>query len=515
MKAFLKTGFLALAVASATAGCESDLLVNNPNQPTPDVLLSEEGIKRQATGIYRALDNGLTFPWLVSTFHDGMGDAIPSAVGNFGFVDMMNPEQIIFSDGTVQNPPAVRGGPPQREWIAQNNNRTTTTPAINYEWQTMYRVNNEANLILQFVDQATFGDNAEAKRQGYRAWAHFWKGYAYSRIGSIYERGIITDVYNQTNNQYRTTAEMIAEANRQFDLAIQNAAGINAIAADVVPALFTAIPNATSFVQAANTMKARNILVNTYRDEMTQAQWQQVEQFAAAGLRSNANTFQLRFNNTPPTFGDTGTILYRTGALGPVWSYVSQRIAQEYLPGDQRIQRTGQTNPNAGVVEAAPAYPIARGFNHITSVRGREPIFETAVGSSRLFLVSAEENLLMEAEAKLALGQPGAAAAAVNQVRALQGAGLPDLTAATITFEDIRRERRVALLARGLAFYDARRWRVILPQAQGGGRTGAHVWRGLNGPLDTNATIIYNFRPYWPVPAQETTFNPGPNQAPT
>lgn len=515
MKSFLKTGALA-ALTLVAGGCEGDLLVSNPNQPTPEVLLSEEGLRRQATGIYRALDNGLTFPWLISTYHDGMGDAIPSPVGNYGFVDMMNPERILFSDGTVQEPPAVRGGPPQQQWIAQNNNRTTTNPAISYEWQTMYRVNNEANLILQYVDQATFTGDVETKKQGYRAWAHFWKGFAYSRLGSIYEQGIINDTYNDTNNNYVTRQAMIDEAARQFDLAIADAAGIAAIAGEVVPAQFSATPTPASFVQAANTMKARNILVNTYRDDMTTAQWQQIKQLTAAGLRSNANTFQLRFNDTSPTYGTSGTILYRTGALGPTWSYVSQRIAQEYLPGDQRYQRTGQTIATAPVVQAAPAYPVQRGFNHITSVRGREPIFETTnIGTSRLYLVSAEENLLMEAEAELALGNAGPAATLVNEVRALQNAGLPALTAAT--WEDIRRERRVALLARGLAFYDARRWKVILPQEQGGGRTGAHVWQGLppTGTLDTNATIIYNFLPYWPVPAQESTFNPGAGQQPT
>lgn len=59
---------------------------------------------------------------------------------------------------------------------------------------------------------------------------------------------------------------------------------------------------------------------------------------------------------------------------------------------------------------------------------------------------------------------------------------------------------------RGLSFYDARRWGVINPIAQGGGRTGAVVVDG-QGELNTNATIEYNFLDYWDVPDNELVYN--------
>lgn len=497
----------ALALAVTVAGCSDDLLVSNPNAPTPEALTSEEGIRRQARGVHSALYDGGFYPWIVAQYHDGMGDQIPSAVGNYWFVDFVNPDLITYSDGTTHRPPEARGGPIQDQIIDIVNERTEPNPALLYEWRAAYKANNEANLLLEALesDQLAIQTNAEAKKQGFRAWAYFWKGYAYSRIGLLYEQGVVSDEYGETTSDYLSHEQMLEQSNRMFDLAIENAAGFDAVAQNVTPDLFGAKPNSESLVQAANTMKARNLLIGKYRDEMTQSDWQQIESLTANGLMSNANTFQWRFDQQ--TFAATGTVLYRAGGLGPTWAYVSMRQVQEYYPGDQRIEREGEDHPNASVrlVPVAEAYTSPRGNNHTTIARGQEPVFETVVGSSQFYLVSAEENMLMAAEAKLALGKAGEAADLVNQVRDMQGAGLDALTADDMEFEVIRRERRVALLARGLAYYDARRLRISTP---GGGREGAWVYRDDDETLDTEATINYNFRPFWPVPVHETTFNP-------
>jgi len=58
--------------------------------------------------------------------------------------------------------------------------------------------------------------------------------------------------------------------------------------------------------------------------------------------------------------------------------------------------------------------------------------------------------------------------------------------------EELRRERRVALVFRGRAFYDARRWGVIFDITKGGGRKGA-VALSSTGVLSSNATINYDF----------------------
>jgi starch-binding outer membrane protein, SusD/RagB family len=101
-------------------------------------------------------------------------------------------------------------------------------------------------------------------------------------------------------------------------------------------------------------------------------------------------------------------------------------------------------------------------------------------------------------------------------VRNYQGAGLtatPTADALTVK-EELRRERRVALAFRGLAFYDARRWGIIDPVSVGGGCSGAVVL-DKDGVVSTNATINYNFLDYWDVPDNELVYNkPSADSAP-
>ena len=71
----------------------------------------------------------------------------------------------------------------------------------------------------------------------------------------------------------------------------------------------------------------------------------------------------------------------------------------------------------------------------------------------------------------------------------------------------LRSERRVALVFRGLAFYDARRYGIIYDISKGGGITNA-VIVSSTGVVSTHATINYNFLDYWDVPADESVLNP-------
>src|SRR5690606_15800157 len=121
----------------------------------------------------------------------------------------------------------------QSEWVDFVNDRQNSDGAVEYEWISMYGINAEANLMLQSLDGGITWVGAPAthaaKEAGFRAWAHFWKGYAYHRIGLMYEQGLIIDEYGTTNRDYKTPDEMLAEAQRQFDLALANSAGIDAI----------------------------------------------------------------------------------------------------------------------------------------------------------------------------------------------------------------------------------------------------------------------------------------------
>ena len=107
----------------------------------------------------------------------------------------------------------------------------------------------------------------------------------------------------------------------------------------------------------------------------------------------------------------------------------------------------------------------------------------------------------------------------VDQVRDAQGAGIAHVANTglnqTQAVEEFRRERRVALYLRGVAFYDARRWGVTAPIAAGGGRTNALVV--VPGTIISSVpgtpaqalpcTIDYSFLDYWDVPQNELDFN--------
>ncbi len=124
---------------------------------------------------------------------------------------------------------------------------------------------------------------------------------------------------------------------------------------------------------------------------------------------------------------------------------------------------------------------------------------------------SYEENSLMRAEALIYTNQTDAGLALVDAVRKYQGAGLLAVSgtglAQAVAVNEIRRERRVALVFRGISFYDYRRWGIIDDVSKGGGRSGATVLTTSN-MLNTNATINYNFLGYWDVPKDETELNP-------
>ena len=117
----------------------------------------------------------------------------------------------------------------------------------------------------------------------------------------------------------------------------------------------------------------------------------------------------------------------------------------------------------------------------------------------------------MKEEALIYTGKIDDGLKSIDAVRAAQGAGLAAVAGTGLTLEqakeELRRERRVGLAFRGVSFYDARRWGVIDPVANGGGRKGA-VIIDKAGKVNTNGTIEYNFLDYWDVPDNELKYNP-------
>jgi len=487
----------------APLACEEGLDVTNPNNPTPDIVENEEGLKRLARGLYSTGwflgTNGGAIEWLALQWHEHMGDNLVAPWVNWSFARThLNVERIEFSDGTVVTPAASSAdGRTQPEWINFINSREDPRGGVEIEWTSMYRLNNESNLILQTLNSESgveFSGDAQAKERGFRAWAHFWKGFAYSRIGNFYELGIIVDEYGETNNDYKLPSEMLEESNRQLEMALQYVSnGIGAVIGDIQPGFFPTNITEASFAQNIHTLIARNKLNVKKRNELTQAEWQEIKDIAENGLMNNDGAVLVASDNA--THLNTVTVKWR---LAAGWSRASTRVVQAARHNDDAR--------GASFLDATRGPFGSALFHNLNAPHGAVAPYGTTEEFAPIYLISAEENLLILAEAELALGNPGAAASYIDQARQLQQANLDPLGSATL--EDLRRERRIGLFLRAQAFYDARRFDELQNCVEG-----LWVWRQLEDgsiELDENATICYGFLEYIPVPDRETTFNPIP-----
>jgi hypothetical protein len=191
---------------------------------------------------------------------------------------------------------------------------------------------------------------------------------------------------------------------------------------------------------------------------------------------------------------------------------ISERLVQDYKSGDKRFANNYELKQylnQVGGFTFSTRYALVDGGNGIA---GTQVISNLTPGEYELFIAgSYEENELMIAEAKMYSNDIEGGLASIDKVRAYQGSGLAAVAGTGLTLadakEELRKERRVGLVFRGLSFYDARRWGVIDDVSAGGGRKGAVVLTST-GDLNTNATINYNFFDYWDVPTDESDLNP-------
>lgn len=500
--------------------CEEGLDVTNPNDPTPDIVMTEEGMKRQATGMWVAppgfvgLPGGGGWAWFGWSLLEAMGDNIVMPWINFDWNRFFgNAELIEYSDGTAPWSPRGQSNPArsQAEWANFVNDRQITAGGYEVQWQTAYAFNTEANRMLQALNEGiSFSGNAQQKEDAYRAWAHFWKGYGYALVGLFYEEGIINNDPIGTNNDFKTNAEMIAEAQAEFDRALETAAQFGAIANDVIPNFFPTNVTAESFIQNIYTLKARTLLMSKRRADITTAEWEQIRDWATQGLMDNSGALVIESDES--TYLTTVTQRWRLATN--IWHRVSPRVIQILSENnDARLNRF-QFDSGGGTFANRVTQPQ---INSPWLTLDTSPYASFVPGVAPQFVLSAEENKLMLAETELALGNSGAAAAWVNDVRnmPLQQAGLPDL--ATATFTDIRNERKVALLGRSLAFYDARRLGELDSRAEGGGTLGVWVYHlDASGALvlDPDANIYFDFLDYYAIPDAEADFNPRSDVSP-
>ena len=527
-----------LGLTLGVSSCKKDLDISNPNQPTPQSAASESGVLSLGQGsIYYNGFYSLKYSdgvygrfWAGATgFHEMMGDIIGVEAANAYINQIGCPNKVTLDNGSViLNPSAVNTQYALLRSV--NTNAQQGANPVFYEWAYMYNLITSANSVEDIANKTSFSGGtatAATKLATVKAWCNFWRGYAYSRIGSIFFAGLINNGVNgNTNANYVTKEAILAEAEANFARAVTN---INAATSTLdytgtlsalIPAYLQigkgTVPSNAAWIRNINTIRARNIVANTLVSAMTPAQWATVQTLTNNGITSSDPVFTGRTDANGDFLGTTCADKVQSTTSSTNTYKLSERFVQEFYPGDKRFTNNVRTlNPGIGNFNQDRGnsfntrYTLFNGGNNVA---GTIVYSNTAAGANEITLCgSYEENALLQSEALIRQGGPvniAAGLALIDAVRTYQGAGLPailPLQTQAAAAEILRRERRVALAFKGLSFYDARRYDIIDPSKS---RTGCVVLAGTAGTLNTNATINYGFLDYWDVPDNELAYNP-------
>jgi len=548
----LYLGFFAALVMFSTS-CQKQLEVGNPNAPTIfGNVTNETGLIGLAQGgVYL---NGLNYGdgWLGDSYfslpwgyHDELGDIIGGGEGS------NNQTTTIPAPQSIQLDPAnaaslITNPSPNVSIVRAYNTRGATAQANNalvYEWQNMYAMQQAMNNVLDNVNTVTYTGDKGTKQATMKAWAYFWKGWAYAQIGTMYYAGLITDSTGKTSSNYVDHNAIITRSNYYYDLAattLGSASSTNdytAVLGQLIPAFCQVgkgqVMTTAMWIRNINTLKARNLLLNklnpfvngkaatisksSMSGTMTAADWNTILTLTANGVTATDYVITGRTAAINGFFSAGGGSVagITTGKASATTYKVSERLIQEFDPADLRLKSNFTT-----------AYNFTQGLSFGTRY-SLNPEWQTTnlpgggtiagvysygtrnVGQYELIIAASyEENAMMQAEANIQLGNIATGLTFIDAVRKYQGAGLSASTAANqaAAMTLLTRERRVALAFRGISFYDARRWGWSYPIANGGGRYGATVY-DVTAKVWNNATINYNFMDYWDVPADETVLN--------
>ncbi len=524
-----------LGVTLSLTACKKDLDITNVNSPTPSSAQNENGAIALAQGtIYLNGFYNLKYSdgvygrfWAGATgFSEIMGDVIGAEAANAFMNQIGCPNKVTLDNGTaVLNPSNPKTQYELVRYANQNSQGGSNTTF--YEWAYMYNMITAANSILELADKTTFsGTGAATKKATIQAWAYWWKGYAYSRIGSTYYAGLIQNATTAdavTNGNYVTKEAIIAEASTNFDKATTalgsatSTVDFSSILSKLIPVYLQkgkgGILTVDMWKRNINTMKARNILVNNLKASMTSAQWTSVLTLANDGIKSTDLIFTARTDaNGSFIESSVADKTAQTSTTGSTNTYkLSERWVQEFNVGDKRKDNNVITLASVGLFNTDRGNSFNTRYSLKYAGAGLAGVYTYAnnlIGANEITIAGTfEENELMKAEALIMTGQINSGAASIDAVRTYQGAGLTalgtGLTEAS-AYEQLRRERRIALAFKGLSFYDARRWDIIAPDKS---RTGVVVISST-GAVNTNATIVYGFLDYWDVPDNELAYNP-------
>jgi hypothetical protein len=541
---------LATLLVMMSVACSDQLKLENPNSPTISGNVTNE------TGLI-SLTRGATYINGFVNQDIWLGDSYFSL--NYGFSELLG--DVVGADAANQNvsvinvPDKITGIPqafsnpsPQIGVIRTFNTRAYTGAAYNvtyYQWTNMTALNGSMNNILALIDKITMSDD---KKNTLMAWCYWWKGYAYASIGSMYCAGLITDVAGATNNNYVAQDVVINQSKVYFVKAIATIAAISnttssgsdyaAVMSQLIPSFFQVghggVPSGPEWTRNINTMLARNILVNKLAPfvngssnssitkatvpTMTSADWNEVLTLATNGIQRTDNCFTGRSANINPVFSTLGGSVsaLTMGTTSNSTFKISERFIQNFKQVSAGDPVDDKRFLNNYTVEALPytnavfgtRWECVDGGNGMTGVYTYGSLTE---GVYELFMAgSYEENQLMLAEANIRLGNTEVGLGYVDAVRSLQGAGVPAVQGTGLTKDqalaELCRERRVALVFRGLSWYDSRRWGWAYAIANGGGGYNLNHLSGTT--LKRGVTFDYNFLDYWDLPADEIVLNP-------
>jgi len=534
--------FAALTVGMLS--CKDQLDVGNPNAPTVAANVNtESGLTSFAQGgVYiNGFQNGddwlgdsyFSLPW---GYAELLADNVGADASNNQISSVALPVYYILEDGTkVPNTSST-----SVDIIRAYNTRAATgagNNAIYYQWLNMYALNNACNQVLAIVDNIEFTGDAATKANTFKAWCYWWKGYAYASIGSMYYEGLIVNEAGKTSNDYVSHDIVIAESDKYFNLAASTLSSITSIS-DYEEVLGNLIPAASQvgnggvltvdmWKRNINTMLARNILLNKLApfvngnpsatisgasiSTMTETDWNTVKTLTTDGIKKGDYIFTGRSTETNYFFSPGGgTVASVTASINTSSSLkISERFMQNFEAGDKRF-----TNNFVDTSRYNNSFVYTTRYSIIDGGNGMKGVYTYAnlsAGEYELLIAGTyEENALMLAEANIRLGAIEDGLGLIDNVRDYLGAGLNPVQGSGLdlagALTELTRERRVALVFRGLSFYDNRRWGWTYDIANGGGSYNNTIVKN-DGTIFTGVTINYNFMDYWDVPADETELN--------
>ncbi|RTL58414.1 MAG: RagB/SusD family nutrient uptake outer membrane protein [Sphingobacteriales bacterium] len=538
----------AAVLALSFTSCKKDLDVKNPNNPTFETNVTTlNGLTSYAKGATYwngfAYGNGwlgdsyFSLPW---GYRELMGDEIGGGQGSNNQTTTMGVPDKFQADPSDATTVFTNPSPQALSIIRVFNTRAASANANNalfYQWNSMYGMINSCNLILENMGRVKSLSADQANTV--KAWAYWWKGFAYAEIGSLYYAGLLIDNSYSINNKYVSKETVIAESNKYLSLAattlaaITNQGAYNGVISALIPAQcqtgLGAPPSVAEWTRSINTLLARNILVNHLAPfvngnpsatinkasipVMATADWNAVISLCNNGVKNGDHVFTGRTTDANSFFSSTGgSVASLLTASNQTTTYkLSERLVQQFKSGDARRANFSTANgtffgdANTNTTRYSLVDGVAKGFTGFQILGSRQ------VGGLEIYIgPTYEENALMLAEAKIRTGAIDAGLSLVDGVRQYQGAGVAAVSGTGLTLAqaltELSMERLAALAFRGMSYYDTRRWGWTYAIANGGGRYGCVI--NYKGNWYTNATIDYNFMDYWDVPADESDLNP-------